>query len=141
MVTRADDPVSPDLAGVLMSDRLGALVVPHVADLLYAGVDLARQKAGGRLTVAQAKVGAAEQMRDAVRRLVERGAVLCIVDDDLRIEGNDAARFAEMLDSFAGTLTTWNANEKEDRSARSKDALKKARDRGMRLGRPPKRQG
>lgn len=139
MVSRPDDPLSPDLGSLLMSEALGALVVPHVGDLLYAGVDLARLKAGRRLTIAEEKVAAVREMGDATRRLVEHGAVLCVADAELRLEGDDAARLADMLESFAGTLTEWNDEERETRSARSKESIEKARAKGVRIGRPPKR--
>lgn len=141
MVTRPGDPVSPDLMGVLMSDRLDALVVPRTLDLVYAGVDFARQRTSRRPTVAEAKLSAVAAIRAATVRIMERGGTLCIIEEDIRIEGPDVGRFVETLDFLTQTVTEWNANEKENRSIRSKDALKKARDRGTRLGRPPKEPG
>lgn len=138
MVTRRDDPVSPDLGSVLMADKLGALVVPHVGDLLYAGVDAARLKAGRRLTFAEERLAAVAEARDATQQLLERGIVLCFADADLRVSGEEAERLAGMLDAFVDSLKAWDEEERRERSVKGREAVEKGRARGKRIGRPPK---
>lgn len=138
MVTRKNDPLSPDLGSVLMADKLGALVVPSGRDLLLAGLDFAVLKAGRRLKLAERRIGALVEAREATRRLIERGALLCFADEDVRMNGESAERLVELLDSFVGPFQKWGEEERREQSEKGREIVEKARAQGKRIGRPPK---